>query len=121
MGIKFRWPFAWKSTAEAWEKLFLDAWGRMSNGYANAHEWSNKAKELQAQVRELIDLEHLSPKTLGVIFSEWDSEKQAEFFNTFEATSRKWHRNRCFQWPYVMEEMTPEAKEMLVELADYAK
>jgi hypothetical protein len=119
--MKFRWPLAWKSTSEAWEELFKNAWNRMSEGYSSAHEWSNKCKAMQDRLVEITDLERTTPEVMANVFASWDSEQQAKFINLFAEISKEWKGSRCMQFAHVMDDLTYEACVMLENLGDHAQ
>lgn len=74
-----------------------------------------------AKKTKTIEVEfEITPLDAAFAFCDFNSEDQAIFFNGVAIDTADWLRNRVFQWEKMKEYLSPEAKMLIKELAEYA-
>ena len=60
-----------------------------------------------------------SPESAAKYVANLASDEQAKFFNQFAASVNDWGSLPGIQWDYVKDDLTPDAKDVIRELADH--
>ena len=53
---------------------------------------------------------------LAVLFSNLTADQQARFFNLVAHEVKSWSNHATFQWRMMQEDLTPEGRQLLVDL-----
>jgi len=116
-----RWPFALRSTVDALDAEVVAETIRRDAAESRAYEWHRRLLDAEKRLMEVIDLKRTTPEAMANIFAEWGSKEQASFFNRVAELTDKWEMNRCFQFAYIMEDLSDDGKRLIEELSDYVK